>query len=162
VTDPPSDPYAGLGDAIRELRLERGVTRAQVKDAAEISLEYLGKIEQGRRNPQPDVLARISAALGSTTAELLDRARSPRRGLPDLAAGPGGLLMAATAGSAFGASVSLVRAVREIRRQRTDREQLLAELQRRLSGLSDDELALLLASLPQETDETDAGQSDPD
>jgi hypothetical protein len=40
--------------------------------------------------------------------------------------------------------------------------QLLEELEQRLGSLSDNELALLVALIPQKPDETDAGQADRD
>lgn len=158
MTTPASDPYVGLGEAIKALRLERGATRGQVKQAAQISLEYLGKIEQGKRKPQPDVLARIAAALGSTTTELLARARGPRSTAFDSAAGSGAFLIKAIP-TAIGA-LSLVNAVRDLQRHRRNREQLLEELQHRLRNLEDDELAMLVASLPPEPDEVDADETD--
>jgi len=157
VTTPSSDPLARLGDAIKELRLERGATRNQVKEAAEISLEYLGKIEQGKRKPQPDVLARIAAALGSTPAELLDRARSPRTDAYNAAPLFGGFMI--NAAPPIGA-LSLVRAARDLQRHRKGREQLLEELEHRLGSLDDDELALLVASIPREPDQPGVDPTD--
>ncbi len=157
MTTPSSDPYERLGEAIKELRLERGATRNQVKEAAKISLEYLGKIEQGKRTPQPDVLARIATALGSTPAELLDRARSPHNRVFDPAAGTGAFLINAM--PAIGA-LSLVRAARDLQRHRSSREELLEELEHRLGSLDDDELALLVASIPRESHEAGADQTD--
>jgi transcriptional regulator with XRE-family HTH domain len=153
VVDPSADPYDGLGDAIKALRLERGATRNDVKHAAQISVEYLGKIERGERNPQPDVLARIAEALGTTPAELLERARGTRRealvSLAGLSAGAALGAVRGPAGALRGGllSMSLISAAKDLRRG-ADRARLLAELERRLAELSDEELALLVAAIP--------------
>ena len=56
-------------------------------------------------------------------------------------------------GSAAVGALSLFRAAKDLQRQRSNREQLLEELQRRLPSLDDDELAVLVASIPRELDE---------
>ncbi|MGY1659654.1 helix-turn-helix domain-containing protein [Geodermatophilus sp. SYSU D00705] len=152
MTIPPADPYEGLGDAIKELRLERGATRKEVKDAARISLEYLGKIERGERKPQPDVVARIAAALDTTSTDLLARARGVHAGYHDgLVAGALAVPIGAFAtGGLLGAS--LVSAAQDLRRG-ADRRRLLEELESRLTALSDEELALLVAAIPHRPDE---------
>jgi transcriptional regulator with XRE-family HTH domain len=61
-----------VGQNIRRLRLERGLTQEQLAFEADLDLTYVGGIERGRRNPSLLVMARIAAALGSTPKSLLN------------------------------------------------------------------------------------------
>ena len=64
----------GLGKAVRELRETVGRDRAQLARAAEISVAFLIKIEQGKRGTSPATLARLASALGVGAQELVTRA----------------------------------------------------------------------------------------
>lgn len=66
------DWQAIVGSNVRRLRLEKGLTQEQLAVDADIDLTYLGGIERGKRNPSLLVLARISAALSTHPAHLLD------------------------------------------------------------------------------------------
>lgn len=67
---------AVVGENVRRLRLERGLTQEQLAFEAEIDLTYLGGIERGRRNPSLVVLARLAEALKVDPTALLSL--SPR------------------------------------------------------------------------------------
>lgn len=71
-------PLAEIGSAIAQARLEKGLTREQLRRAAGISLEYVGKIERNARTPQPAKLMAIAQALGTTVADLMRRAQDLR------------------------------------------------------------------------------------
>ena len=73
-----SGPLAEIGSAIAQARLEKGLTREQLRQAAGISLEYVGKIERNARTPQPAKLVAIAQALGTTVADLMRRAQDLR------------------------------------------------------------------------------------
>jgi transcriptional regulator with XRE-family HTH domain len=60
-----------FGDRLREIRLSRGMTQADVAREASVSTAYVGRLERGRAAPGIDLVARLAAALGTTTAELL-------------------------------------------------------------------------------------------
>jgi transcriptional regulator with XRE-family HTH domain len=60
-----------LGRAIRALRHERGLTLAQVAEAAGLSQPFLSQLELGRSRPSMRSLFRIAGALGTTQQELL-------------------------------------------------------------------------------------------
>jgi transcriptional regulator with XRE-family HTH domain len=141
-----TNPYEGIGQAIMWLRLERGATRREVKDRAGISLEYLGKIERCQRQPQPDVVAKLAGALETTPAQLMARAHGVERdGSADLKS----WLWDADFVRRDGAgSMCLLAEARALRRERGGRKSMIEELDRRLDQLSEDELALLVASLP--------------
>lgn len=61
-----------VGENVRRLRKERGLTQEQLAMETGIDLTYLGGIERGRRNPSVSVLGRLAASLGVHPSELLD------------------------------------------------------------------------------------------
>jgi transcriptional regulator with XRE-family HTH domain len=71
----PSADVARLGEAIRKLRLRRGMTQQQLADKSGIDIRYLGAIERGQRNPTFAVLQGIASVLGLKTSDLLRKAR---------------------------------------------------------------------------------------
>jgi transcriptional regulator with XRE-family HTH domain len=64
-----------VGENVRRLRLERGLTQEQLGFEAEIDLTYVGGIERGRRNPSLMVMVRLATALDVDP----DRLLKPRR-----------------------------------------------------------------------------------
>lgn len=60
-----------VGQNVRRLRLEKGLTQEELAFDAEIDLTYLGGIERGKRNPSIVVVARLSDALGVLPSTLL-------------------------------------------------------------------------------------------
>ena len=72
---PPS--RAALGRAVRQLRLERGMTIEGLAGAANMHPTYLSGIERGRYNPSWDKLASLAAALDVALSELVREAEKP-------------------------------------------------------------------------------------
>lgn len=69
---------AGLGANVRKKRLERGLTQAQVAEAAGIAVETVSRIEGGRLASLSLVLAsRVAATLGTTIQSLLSSVPGP-------------------------------------------------------------------------------------
>lgn len=64
-----------VGENVRRLRLERGLTQEQLAFEAQIDLTYLGGIERCRRNPSLMVLARIAQSLDVRPADLVTEPR---------------------------------------------------------------------------------------
>jgi transcriptional regulator with XRE-family HTH domain len=62
---------ARLGRAIRAVRHSRGLTLAQVAEAAGLSQPFLSQLELGRTRPSMRSLFRIAGALGTTQQSLL-------------------------------------------------------------------------------------------
>ncbi|WP_374322109.1 helix-turn-helix domain-containing protein [Brevundimonas sp.] len=62
---------AVVGNNVRRLRMERGLTQEELAFEAQIDLTYLGGIERGRRNPSLLVLSRIAMSLKVSPAALL-------------------------------------------------------------------------------------------
>jgi DNA-binding XRE family transcriptional regulator len=70
------DPTVSIGWAIKVIRTERGRSRKELATSTGISYSYLGHVETGRTTPSPDTLLKIARALGISTEDLLNRARS--------------------------------------------------------------------------------------
>ncbi len=60
-----------VGQNVRRLRQERGLTQEQLAHEAQLDLTYVGGIERGRRNPSLLVLVRIAEALNSELSALI-------------------------------------------------------------------------------------------
>ena len=67
-----------LGRRVRRLREQRGFSQAELAQRSQISTQYLGEIERGRRDPSLSVAARLATALDSSLDFLaLGEADSP-------------------------------------------------------------------------------------
>lgn len=60
-----------VGENVRRLRLERGLTQEQLAFEAQIDLTYMGGIERGQRNPSLLVIARIAKSLQVKPVDLV-------------------------------------------------------------------------------------------
>jgi len=73
-----SPDLAALGEAIRRLRLEMGISQEVLAERADTDLSQVGGIERGRRNPSYTTLRKLAAALETTVgaiASLADEIR---------------------------------------------------------------------------------------
>lgn len=69
---------SGFGAAVRERRLARGLTQAQVAESAGIAVETVSRIEGGRLASLSLVLAsRVAVTVGSTLQNLLAGVPAP-------------------------------------------------------------------------------------
>ncbi len=59
-----------FGTTVRRLREERGLTQAQLAEAAELSATYLGIIERGENVPTLTVILQLATALDLHPMEL--------------------------------------------------------------------------------------------
>ena len=59
-----------LGDKVKELRGDLGISLRELSRRAEISAAHLSDIELGRRYPSEDALVRLSEQLGVDASEL--------------------------------------------------------------------------------------------
>ncbi len=71
---PRTEPQPGLGRAIRELRLEKGLSQEELGHRAEIHPTWVSHVESGRNNPAWGTVRRIAAGLGIGIADLAARA----------------------------------------------------------------------------------------
>lgn len=67
---PRSPEHAALGEAVRTLRVEAGMSQEALADAAGTDLTQVGGIERGVRNPSYTTLLRLAAALETTVGNL--------------------------------------------------------------------------------------------
>jgi transcriptional regulator with XRE-family HTH domain len=60
-----------VGDNVKRLRQQRGLSQEKLAGDAVIDLSYLGGIERGSRNPSLLVMVRLAQALGVEPEDLL-------------------------------------------------------------------------------------------
>ncbi|WP_052299689.1 helix-turn-helix domain-containing protein [Treponema primitia] len=60
-----------LSQNIKQFRLHRGFSQAELAEKADISIPFLGAIERGDKWPHPDSLAKLASALNIEAFELL-------------------------------------------------------------------------------------------
>lgn len=73
------EPIVGVFAArLREVRLSRGMTQADLANRAVVTPTYIAKLEGARVAPGIDLVARLAKALGTGIADLL-----PEQGVPD-------------------------------------------------------------------------------
>jgi len=61
-----------LGDRVREIRKERGLSQEALAELADIHVNHLRRIELGQANPTYLVLLRLASALGISLPRLLE------------------------------------------------------------------------------------------
>jgi transcriptional regulator with XRE-family HTH domain len=71
---PRTEPQPELGQAIKQLRKERGLSQEGLGHAAGIHPTWISHLESGRNNPAWGSVRRIAAALDVTVSELAKRA----------------------------------------------------------------------------------------
>jgi transcriptional regulator with XRE-family HTH domain len=71
---PRSPEHAALGEAVRTLRLEAGLSQEQLAEGAHTDLTQVGGIERGIRNPSYTTLLRLATALKTSVGALTTRA----------------------------------------------------------------------------------------
>jgi transcriptional regulator with XRE-family HTH domain len=62
---------ARFGQRLRELRLSRGMSQAELARQAEVTTNYVSRLERGGAAPGIDLAARLAAALGIPLADML-------------------------------------------------------------------------------------------
>lgn len=62
-----------FGVRLRELRLARDITQADLAEKAQVALSHLSKLEKGEAAPGLDLLDRLAKALNTTISDLLPR-----------------------------------------------------------------------------------------
>ena len=61
-----------VGNRIRSLRIEKGLSQEDLANEAEVPLSQIGRIERGENNPTISTLYVISEALGIELKKLVD------------------------------------------------------------------------------------------
>ncbi len=66
-----------IGENIRYLRKQRGLSQEQLALHADITPSYMGQVERGEKNPTVDVLSKIAQALGLSLERLVNIGNDP-------------------------------------------------------------------------------------
>jgi transcriptional regulator with XRE-family HTH domain len=69
VSSRPRDVFA---ENVRRLREQRGMTQEQLADASDLHLDHVSKIENRRREPKVETIAKLARGLGVATGPLFD------------------------------------------------------------------------------------------
>jgi transcriptional regulator with XRE-family HTH domain len=72
---PRSKAHAAFGQAVKELRDEKGLTQAEVAKRMDAPATFLSDIERGIRNPSLSTLLALGKALGTPLAQIVKRAK---------------------------------------------------------------------------------------
>jgi DNA-binding XRE family transcriptional regulator len=72
--DPISPKHLALGEAIKDIRKERGVTQAQLREGLHRTWDVIAGIEHGVREESLSTYLTIAQLLGMSLSELLARA----------------------------------------------------------------------------------------
>ncbi len=76
----PSQPQPALGEAVRQLRSQRGMSQEDLAHEAGITISTLSLLERGRSNPTWATVRGIAAALGVSMSEIALRSDKLSRG----------------------------------------------------------------------------------
>lgn len=68
-----TDLLSAIGETLRAVRNERGLTLRQVAEGAHVSISYLAEIERGEKDPSSRVLESVAGGLGVGMGDLLLR-----------------------------------------------------------------------------------------
>ncbi len=68
-----TDLLSAIGETLRAVRNERGLTLRQVAEGAHVSISYLAEIERGEKDPSSRVLESVAEGLGIGMGDLLLR-----------------------------------------------------------------------------------------
>lgn len=71
---PRSPEHAALGEAVRSLRAEAGMSQEALADAAHVHITLLGPLERGTGNPNYATIVKLAHALKTTPGALVGRA----------------------------------------------------------------------------------------
>jgi transcriptional regulator with XRE-family HTH domain len=134
-----------LGDRVRKLRSERGLTIAELADRADLSVGLISQIERGRSNPSVRTLQRLRSALGVNLWEFLQPPSSTT------AVG-----WSTTASSTTSSTLPYIRHQAERQTLVVGKSRLVKEL---LSPRSDDPLRFMLITIPAGGESEDVLQS---
>ena len=76
---PRAEPQAALGQAVKRLREERGLTQEAVAHAAGVHATWVSRLEGGNLNPSWGMVERVATALGMKVSDLAKAAEGPKK-----------------------------------------------------------------------------------
>ena len=74
-----SDPRVAFGNAVRKLRLERGLSQERLAELAEIHRTYIGDVERGTRNIALLNMIKIADALETSLEAVIREMEKSKR-----------------------------------------------------------------------------------
>lgn len=69
--------FPGLGQQVRELRLDRGLTQAQLAELVGVAWATIQRIEKDKTTPSLSLLAKVAQTFGVTVSALLPQTDPP-------------------------------------------------------------------------------------
>jgi transcriptional regulator with XRE-family HTH domain len=66
-----NDPRLAFGQAVRKLRLAKGISQEKLAEMADIHRTYMGDVERGKRNIALVNMTKIAGALGVPLSKLV-------------------------------------------------------------------------------------------
>jgi transcriptional regulator with XRE-family HTH domain len=66
-------PARVFGDAVREQRIQRGISQEELANAAQVERSHMGKIERGEHMPNLVMILRLARALSVNPGVLVDQ-----------------------------------------------------------------------------------------
>lgn len=76
MAEPRSPAHLAYGRALRELRLERGLSQERLAHLSNLDRTYVSGIERGERNPSLTNILKLADALGVKVSELALKAEA--------------------------------------------------------------------------------------
>jgi transcriptional regulator with XRE-family HTH domain len=73
-SNPRSPEHAALGEAVRVLREQAGLSQEALADAAHVHVTLLGPLERGTGNPNYATIVKLAHALNTTPGTIVARA----------------------------------------------------------------------------------------
>jgi transcriptional regulator with XRE-family HTH domain len=78
VAKPRSDAHLAYGQALREIRVDRGISQERLAHLADLDRTYVSGIERGERNPSLTKILKLADALDVKVSVLAARAEGLR------------------------------------------------------------------------------------
>jgi transcriptional regulator with XRE-family HTH domain len=78
MAEPRSAAHLAYGRALRELRIERGLSQERLAQVANLDRTYVSGIERGERNPSLANILKLADALGIPLAKWAEKAEGLR------------------------------------------------------------------------------------
>ena len=69
-----------FGERLRQARLAANMTQADMAERSGIHEQYVGRVEQGRKNLRLDTMVRLALVVGHSVSDMLRELNTPQSG----------------------------------------------------------------------------------
>lgn len=69
-----------FGERLRQARLAANMTQAEMAERSGIHEQYIGRVEQGRKNLRLDTMVRLAMVVGHSVSDMLRETDTPQSG----------------------------------------------------------------------------------